>query len=1270
MLSAARSFTALIARSLVGLRRASGAMLVLIALPAALVRTTGWPWPDHLPTVDDVRQFADQPMTPQSMTLFVTVPLWIIWAVAAWSAVVVTAAAVRVGARRARWWSSHAAPWSVTLGSAAGLDRRLLRVPSATEGLSAVVLGTVAVSTAAASAAAVVAAPAVPAHAAGDDGPTIDAASAVPLPLTSAGTAQFAYQKSAAGVSRPDLVAVPRTPHAYSGTAAGVAPSGDTVLAPPGPSLGYQVADGDWLGEIADRYLGDFDRYPEIAALNRDLIPHDDGPDGADLIHPGERFRLPADAYDRGPRPHAAGTAVTADDGAAPAIPGPATPPPPAPGSSTAPSTGPSVGASAAPSIAPSAQSSTASRPGTAPSSSPTQTAAPSAGACDPAVISDPDGVVSEPGPDCPPTAAPSDTPSAAADGGRADGEGIQVPGGWVTMPLAAALVAAATVVWRRRQRRRPRAVRPRNDRAGSGDTTVRHAERAVTGITPAPADATDRPQHRRSGARTGGREVAAAHRTGAQSPSTTSSGEAFPRVLRHLRTAVPPQPAQAVPPTVAEYNRTPPPQRQPLPPVGPSGADLAGLTVFLDPSGLGVTGPGAHDALRAAMIAVLSTGGPHDPDADGILVTTTTVTTALFGPTHLTGSVAGGPAAGPDRSDAPSDPASASAAASTHQHVDAAPYPNPRFRVCSTTLEAVTATEEMIIERRRLLDEHDSADPATLHATQALYPPMPPVLLLIDPPAAAHRARLHATAQLGHPLHVHAVLLGAWPAGPTITVGADGRVSGHVSGHEPGEPGEHRVAVLDLATAGDLLPVILEAHDHRSHTPEAPERTAGPPSASDTVLDVADGDPAGQTSAAANRAATGDAGAETSRPAGSDPASDGSNGPNGDQVNAADAAPSVGGHAARQESTNAPQDGDSADVDAPARGVAATVDAASAISVPVPSDVAAQAAGGAVPAPDADHAADGSPARQDAADPSGRRHHHDGDRSRASGHAPGHTSGGETQREPGRQPYRAPRPVRVRVFGHPRVEQPEDVEAGGIRRYARELLVYLAIHHRGADLPQIMEAFWPHATVRRASQRLSTEAADLRRHIRIARGDRTVEPVINSGGHYRLNPAIVTVDLWEFNTAIHAAATATTRADRIAALDRAVTIHVGDVGDGIDNEWIDPFREHYRVTAVTAYLDLAHALADTGVRRDVERAAAVAEAALTLDPYSDDTAQQAMRIAARCGNPAAVPDLLTALRTALHDIGEEPSPATVTLAADLCPAPTGPTPPAARDKS
>lgn len=65
----------------------------------------------------------------------------------------------------------------------------------------------------------------------------------------------------------------------------------------------YRVAKGDYLGHIADRYLGEFGDYRQLAALNEI--------DDPDRIRAGQLLRLPADATDTGVRPHANGTVLT-----------------------------------------------------------------------------------------------------------------------------------------------------------------------------------------------------------------------------------------------------------------------------------------------------------------------------------------------------------------------------------------------------------------------------------------------------------------------------------------------------------------------------------------------------------------------------------------------------------------------------------------------------------------------------------------------------------------------------------------------------------------------------------------------------------------------------------------------------------------------------------------------------------------------------------------------------------------------------------------------
>ena len=90
----------------------------------------------------------------------------------------------------------------------------------------------------------------------------------------------------------------------------------------------YVVKHGDYLGDIAERTLGEFDDYRQIAALNPTLIPERSGPHGPDHIEPGWKLQLPPAATDHGPQTHATGH-VTSRPGPPPAAvsPAPATPP-------------------------------------------------------------------------------------------------------------------------------------------------------------------------------------------------------------------------------------------------------------------------------------------------------------------------------------------------------------------------------------------------------------------------------------------------------------------------------------------------------------------------------------------------------------------------------------------------------------------------------------------------------------------------------------------------------------------------------------------------------------------------------------------------------------------------------------------------------------------------------------------------------------------------------------------------------------------------------
>ena len=95
--------------------------------------------------------------------------------------------------------------------------------------------------------------------------------------------------------------------------------------------------------------------------------------------------------------------------------------------------------------------------------------------------------------------------------------------------------------------------------------------------------------------------------------PSSTVC--AAPSATRHPPCSTPRRRARPSP------NTSPTRPSLPIPSPGPTGLDLAGLTDLVGAHGLGLIGPGADAAARALLVAVLTSGGTHDPDAQGSLV-------------------------------------------------------------------------------------------------------------------------------------------------------------------------------------------------------------------------------------------------------------------------------------------------------------------------------------------------------------------------------------------------------------------------------------------------------------------------------------------------------------------------------------------------------------------------------------------------------------------------------------------------------------------------
>jgi DNA-binding SARP family transcriptional activator len=972
-------------------------LLVLLAgIPYGLLTQIGSPLPRHLPTTDQISHVLTGPVSDTLVLDLLAVALWVLWAPFTVSFVVEVVAAVR-GVPRPR------------LGPIAPLQT-----------LAGWLIAGITAGVLAATPAMAVAGHAAPASAV-----------VVHTPQRTALTSYAAVDAA----HRPPAV-LTGTLSTVDGRSPVLAAATTNIRAPATQMPVYEVRHDDWLGVIAQRYLGDFDRYHDIQRLNPDLI------EDPDHIEPIWRLILPADAYDHGARLHATGHLVVTPP--APANPAPDDPTQPGRGGAQ-PSPG---GSGSAASPTPSATPRPTASPTTSASPAPSASAAPT-GSASPSAATDGPAASASAGRGNP---APHSDPPAHSQPER--GHGVNLPGGWISLPLGAALVAAAAMVWlRRRHRYTPTPLDPRATEAQDADLrplppVVNRVRRAV-------------------------RE---------QAPDLLQS----------------PNPAM---PTVADYHAADAGPRPDLPPIGPSGLDLAGLGDRVSAGGLGLTGPGAEAAARGLLVATLSAGSPADPDAKGHVIIPAAALTTLLG-------------------------------ADAVQIGDI-----PRLQVTGNLSEALTRAEELLIERRRLLEDHDAADLAALRAADPYHPPMPPVLLLADTPPAELRARLTTALHLGGPLQINVVLLGDWPRGDTLTVRADGHT------------GDTRLGVLDVPTTLHLLHVLQEAH-------------TGQPAAA-----PADRPPGADLATPAPRV---------------DPAAD---------------AP------AQPTSDNEPVPADAQTSEAPS-------------TVPTPPDAVPAAA---------------TTGEVDAKTPTDTAAPTDGAGSRATR-----------------------RPVRVRLLGEPTIVERDGSAVGGLRHHARELLVYLAVHRSGADLPQIMEAIWPTAAVRRAGQRLSTEVANLRGRIRQAAGatghDKGFQPVVNTGSRYHLNPDLLDIDVWHLVDLRRRAGATTDPAARATLLREAVDASTGTLAEGYAYDWIAQPREQLRRHSIRATLDLATLLGDA----EPATAADLLRAASQLDPINEDLARRTMRALARIGDAAAVRTVLQQLRTALDDIDEEPSAETIALAAQL----------------
>ncbi|MEH1129477.1 BTAD domain-containing putative transcriptional regulator [Micromonospora sp. CPCC 206061] len=231
--------------------------------------------------------------------------------------------------------------------------------------------------------------------------------------------------------------------------------------------------------------------------------------------------------------------------------------------------------------------------------------------------------------------------------------------------------------------------------------------------------------------------------------------------------------------------------RRQPTPPDLATRAAEVPAQPLLPAGGIGVVGDGAHAAARGALITMLASGGPHDPDRQGEVVIDQATLTLLLGP-------------------------------------DTALASWPRLHVTDHLDHALSVLDTRLLHRARILDEHTITDLDTLREHAPTEEALPPILLITATPPPGQQTRTRTVIGLGADLDVTALLVGRWPHGTTIHVAADGHT--HTVDGPPVESISHRVTVLPTPDAIAFLDTLREAHTGQPPAAPPPEPHAAAP--------------------------------------------------------------------------------------------------------------------------------------------------------------------------------------------------------------------------------------------------------------------------------------------------------------------------------------------------------------------------------------------------------------------------------------------------------
>ncbi|MGW0809014.1 hypothetical protein [Nonomuraea sp. NPDC002799] len=208
---------------------------------------------------------------------------------------------------------------------------------------------------------------------------------------------------------------------------------------------------------------------------------------------------------------------------------------------------------------------------------------------------------------------------------------------------------------------------------------------------------------------------------------------------------------------------------------------------------------------------------------------------------------------------------------------------------------------------------------------------------------------------------------------------------------------------------------------------------------------------------------------------------------------------------------------------------------------------------------------------------------------------------------------------VRLTIIGHPTVHVRDRAESLPLSWLQLNMLTYLALHPNGVTRDQLATALWPddlgkdiHNALRHLRGALVT--ATKHQSVEAKRAPFISASTTKDSATYRIDPNLISVDLWDYEAALEELRIAVEREDRLAALSKAARLCTGELAEGLTAEWI----EDQRYPLIRSQADVLAQLAELLADEDIEQALSALERARRLDPDTEETYFQIIRLQLR----------------------------------------------------